>query len=164
VSTKGVEGDFTARPVDGLRLGFSFARTDAKVDSFKCPTGSPVSCNINGQPLPFAPKWKTHYEAEYTTRFNDDFNLQASTDYSWKSKTQYSLSETPDTVQESYGIWNAGIGLVGTKNGWSARAQVKNINNQHYSPFVGYGSVAGVVRFVPRDNDRYYGLTLRKDF
>ena len=164
VSSKGVEGDFTARPVDGLRLGFSFARTDAKVDSFKCPTGSPVSCNINGQPLPFAPKWKTHYEAEYTTRFNDDFNLQASTDYSWKSKTQYSLSETPDTVQESYGIWNAGIGLVGTKNGWSARAQVKNINNQHYSPFVGYGSVAGVVRFVPRDNDRYYGLTLRKDF
>ena len=63
VSTKGVEGDFTARPIDGLRLGFSFARTDAQVDNFLCPTGSPVSCNINGQPLPFAPKWKTHYEA-----------------------------------------------------------------------------------------------------
>ena len=58
-----------------------------------------------------------------------------------------------------------GIGMSGiAENGWSARAQVKNINNQHYSPFVGYGSVAGVVRFVPRDNDRYYGLTLRKDF
>ena len=164
VSTKGFEGDFTARPIDGLRLGFSFARTDAKVDNFICPTGSPVSCNINGQPLPFAAKWKTHYDADYTTRFNDDFNLNLSTDYSWKSKTQYSLAETPDTVQGSYGIWNAGIGLVGVKNGWSVRGVVKNIGNQHYSPFVGYGSVAGVVRFVPRDNDRYYGMTLRKDF
>lgn len=164
VSSKGLEGDFTARPMNGLRLGFSFARTDAKVDNFQCPTGSPVSCNINGQVLPFAPKWKTHYEAEYTTSLNDDFDLQISTDYSWKSKTQYSLSATPDTIQDAYGIWNAGIGLIGTKNGWSARALVKNIANEHYSPFVAYGSVAGAVRFVPRDNDRYYGVTLRKDF
>ncbi len=164
VSTKGVEGDFTARPINGLKLGASFARTDAKVDNFLCPAGSPVSCNINGQPLPFAPKWKTHYEAEYTAHWTDAWDIAVSTDYSWKSKTQYSLSETPDTVQGAYGIWNAGIALIGVENGWTIRGVIKNIMNEHYSPYVAYGSVAGVVRFVPRDNDRYWGLTLRKDF
>jgi iron complex outermembrane receptor protein len=164
VSSKGIEGDFSARPISGLRLGFAFARTDAKVDNFLCPPGSPVSCNINGQTLPFAPKWKTHTEAEYTAHWTEAFDIQVATDYSWKSKTQYSLSETPDTVQAAYGIWNASVALIGVDNGWTVRGVVKNIMNQHYSPLVGYGSVAGVVRFVPRDNDRYWGLSLRKDF
>ena len=164
VSSKGIEGDVTARPMDGLRLGFSFARTDAKVDSFGCPTGSPVSCNINGQPLPFAPKLKIHADADYTTHLNAAWDVQFQTDYSWKDKTQYSLAETPDTVQKAYGVWNAGVALLGVDNGWSVRGVVKNIANQHYSSFAGYGSVAGLVRFVPRDNDRYWGLTARKDF
>ena len=164
VSSRGIEGDFSARPTEALRLGLAFARTDAKVDSFTCPTGSPVSCNINGQPLPFAPKLKVHVDADYTAHLSSDWDLQLSTDYSWKDKTQYSLAETPDTVQKAYGIWNAGIALLGVSNGWQVRGVVKNIANEHYSPLVGYGSVAGVVRFVPRDNDRYWGATLRKDF
>ena len=42
--------------------------------------------------------------------------------------------------------------------GWSVRGVVKNIANQHYSPAIAYGSVAGVSRFVPRDNDRFFGV------
>jgi iron complex outermembrane receptor protein len=164
VSSKGIEGDFSARPIDGLDLDLSFARTDAKVDDFTCPVGSPVSCNINGQLLPFAPKLKVHADANYTTRLTSDWDLQFSTDYTWKDKTQYSLSETPDTIQPAYGIWNAGVALLGASNGWQLRGVVKNITNQHYSPYIAYGSIAGVARFVPRDDDRYWGATLRKDF
>ena len=164
VSSKGIEGDFTARPFAGLRLGFAFARTDAKVDSFNCPAGSPVSCNINGKPLPFAPKWKTHTDIAYTARLTDGFDVEVATDYSWKDDTQFALSQTADTIQPAYGIWNASVALLGVDNGWTARAVVKNINNQHYSTNLAGGGVGGLVRFIPRDNDRYYGLTLRKDF
>ena len=164
VSSKGFEGDLTARPTEALRLGFSFASADAKVDSFNCPVGSPVSCNINGKTLPFAPKLKLHGEAEFTHHLNSAWDLQLSTDYSWKDKVQYSLAETPDTVQKAYGIWNAGIGLVGLENGWQVRGVVKNIADQHYSSLVGRGSVAGLVRFVPRDNERYTGISVRKSF
>ena len=164
VSSKGIEGDFTARPMAGLKLGFAFASSDAQVDRFNCPVGSPVSCNINGKPLPFAPKLKTHSEIEYTTSLNSAFDLQFSTDYSWKDKTQYALAQTADTIQPAYGIWNASVALLGVDNGLTVRGLVKNIGNQHYSPSMGGGTLAGLVRFVPRDNDRYYGLSIRKEF
>nr|WP_272886966.1 TonB-dependent receptor [Phenylobacterium aquaticum] len=164
VSSKGVEGDFTARPIDALRIGFSFARTDAKVDHFNCPVGAATSCNIDGQPLPFAPKWKTHTDVQYTIHASDAWDVQLSTDYSWKDKTQYSLGETPDTIQPAYGIWNADVALVGLENGWTIRGVVKNLTNQHYSSNIAYGSLGGVIRWVPRDNDRYWGVSVRKAF
>ena len=164
VSSKGIEGDFTARPMSGLRLAFAFASSDAQVDRFNCPVGSPVSCNINGKPLPFAPKLKTHSEIEYTTSLNSAFDLQFATDYSWKDKTQYALAQTADTIQPAYGIWNASVALLGVDNGLTVRGIVKNIGNQHYSPTLGGGTLAGLVRLVPRDNDRYYGLSVRKEF
>ncbi|KAK0357974.1 hypothetical protein LTR94_037219, partial [Friedmanniomyces endolithicus] len=82
------------------------------------------------------------------------------------SKTQYSITQTPDTIQPGYGIWNASIALVGDKDGhrWSLRGIVKNIADKHYSTFLAYGAVAGLSRFVPRDNDRYFGLTGSIDF
>jgi iron complex outermembrane receptor protein len=164
VTSKGVEGDFTAHPIEPVRLVWSFAYTDAEVDHFICPPGSPVSCNINGQPLPFAPKFKTHLEAGYTEHFSDALNIVWSTDYNWQSKTQFSLSETPDTIQQAYGIWNADVAFVGLQNGWTVRGIIKNIANQHYSSAIAYAAIAGVVRFVPRDDDRYVGLSVRKDF
>ena len=164
VSSRGIEGDFTARPMPGLRLSFAFASTDAQVDNFNCPVGSPVSCNINGKPLPFAPKLKTHSEIEYTTSLNSAFDVQVGTDYSWKDDTQYALASTADTIQPAYGIWNASVALIGVDNGLTVRALVKNIGNEHYSPAIGGGNLGGLVRFVPRDNDRYWGVSLRKEF
>jgi len=164
VSSKGVEGDVTIHPTRDLRLGVSFTHSDAKVDSFNCPVGAPVSCNINGKPLPFAPKNKAYLDAEYTTHPFDAWDLRFSTDYSYQDKTQFSLAETPDTVQKAYGIWNASVALVGLQNGWTIRGVAKNIGNQHYSTAIAYGALAGVVRFVPRDDDRYAGVIVRKDF
>ena len=103
-------------------------------------------------------------DAEYTSHLIDNYDLRFSTDYSYQSKTQFSLSETPDTIQKPYGIWNAGVALVGLNNGWTVRGIVKNIANQHYSTAIGYSALAGVVRFVPRDDDRYAGIVVRKDF
>ncbi|WP_394763070.1 TonB-dependent receptor [Phenylobacterium sp.] len=164
VSSKGIEGDITVRPARDVRVSLSFTNSDAKVDTFNCPAGAPVSCNINGEPLPFAPKSKVYVDAQYTSHLIDNYDLRFSTDYSYQSLTQFSLSQTPDTVQKPYGIWNGSVALVGLNNGWTVRGIVKNIANQHYSSAVGYGALAGVVRFVPRDNDRYAGVIVRKDF
>jgi iron complex outermembrane receptor protein len=164
VTSRGVEGQFTARPIEPLTLDADVAYDDAHVVNFFCPPGSPQSCAINGQPLPFAPKWKMHLEGDYKVPVNADWAVGLESDYNWQSKTQYQLTETPDTVQPAYGIWNASIGLLGDKNGWSFRVLVKNILDQHYSPYIAYGDLGGVVRWVPRDNDRYFGFNIHKDF
>ncbi|WP_198577476.1 TonB-dependent receptor [Caulobacter hibisci] len=52
VSSQGVEGDFTLRPAQGLKLGFSFAYTDATVEHFNCPTGAACPSPRSGRPIP----------------------------------------------------------------------------------------------------------------
>jgi iron complex outermembrane receptor protein len=164
VTSRGVELDATARPFGGLTLDLNGAYDDAHVVNFPCPAGAAVSCNINGAPLPFAPKWKLHVEGDYRLRLTEAFDLDLDTDYNWQSKTQYQLSETPDTIQPAYGIWNASVGLISTRSGWATRVLVKNIANQHYASYLSHGDLAGVVRWAPRDDTRYVGVNVHKDF
>jgi len=164
VRSRGAEVDVTLRPIRSFTVDLSAAYTDAKVVNFNCPVGAAVSCNINGQPLPFAPKVKLYGNAAYRFPVTDALNLELRSDLSFRSKTQYPLSETANTIEPAYAIWNASIAVLSGKSGWQVRAYVKNIPNTHYSSFLGNGSAAATARFVPRDDQRYAGLLLRKDF
>jgi iron complex outermembrane receptor protein len=93
-------------------------------------------------------------------------DLDVETDYNWQSSTQYQLAETAQTIQGDYGIWNASLGVLFDRFGFTARFLVKNITNQHYSSYLANGTEGstGVVRWVPRDDSRYVGVDLRKTF
>jgi iron complex outermembrane receptor protein len=164
VSSRGVQGSLTARPIGGLQLGANVIYDEAKIDQFNCPPEAAVSCNVNGQPLPFAPRFKVVSSASYTYPINDAFDLRAASDYSWQSKTQDQITETPDTIQPAYGIWNASLSLIDNERKWRVTGLIKNITDQHYSDYLAYGALAGVVRWVPRDVSRYFGIEVRKDF
>jgi iron complex outermembrane receptor protein len=164
VTSRGVEADIVAKPIHALTLSFNGAYDDAHVVNFPCPANAAITCNINGEPLPFAPKYKMHVEGDYRIPITQKFDLDFDTEYNWQSKTQYQLSETPDTIQQSYGIWNGSIGLIDGPDGWNVRLLVKNIADQHYSSYLSHGDLAGVVRWVPRDDNRYFGVNAHKDF
>ena len=164
VSTRGAEADIAAVPVRDLTLGTSFAYTYATVDQFNCPPGSPLSCDINGEPLPFAPRFKLDATVDKLIRLSPRFHLSLDSDFVWQSSTQYQLTETPDTVQGAYGIWNLSATIADLKRGWRVTGLVDNVLNTHYSSYLAYGNFGGVVRFVPRDDDRYTGVQVRKDF
>jgi iron complex outermembrane receptor protein len=164
VTSRGAEVSLLAKPIPRLTLTADAAYDDAYVVSFPCPAGSAVNCNINGQPLPFAPRYKAHLQAEYRWPLAGRFDLDVESDYNWQSKTQYQLAETPQTIQSAYGIWNATIGLLDDHDGFSAHLVAKNIADQNYSPYIAGGDLGGIVRWVPRDNHGYVGVNLRKDF
>ncbi|MEH3103623.1 MAG: TonB-dependent receptor [Sphingomonas phyllosphaerae] len=164
VRSRGVEADVTLRPTRGLTFDLSGAYTDATVRDFNCPVGAPVSCNINGQPLPYAPKVRLFENATYRFGLTDSLSLELQSDVTFSSKVQYSLAQTPNTVQPAYAIWNASVALLHPGDGWQLRAYVKNITDTPYASFLTNGTFAGTVRFVPRDDKRYAGLLLRKDF
>ncbi len=168
VSTKGVEGDLTARPVHNLDLTGLFAYTEATVDQFACPPNAATSCNINGEPLPFAPRWKLDARARYTIPVNDRYSVGLNTDFNWQSSTQYQLTETANTVQKAYGIWNASIGLANLDQNWRVTGLVRNLLDTHYASYLVNGNLngalGGTVRYVPRDDSRYFGVELHKDF
>ena len=164
VRSRGAELDVTLRPTRGFSVDLSGAYTDAIVRHFNCPVGAAASCNIDGQPLPFAPKVKLYESAQYRFALTDALKMELQTNVTYRSRTQYSLSETPSTIEPAYAIWDASVAFLTSDSGLQLRGFVKNITNTHYSSFLGNGSAAGTVRFVPRDDVRYGGVQLRKDF
>jgi iron complex outermembrane receptor protein len=163
VSTKGAELDLTARPVRELTLTASVAYTDASIDSFNCPAAAAASCNLNGKPLPFSPKWKSFTRANYALALENGLTVDFSADYSYQAKTQFDLFQSPDAIQGAYGVVNAGIALSSPTSGWRVALVGKNLANKSYATNL-VTSTGYVTRAVPRDDERYFGITARKDF
>lgn len=160
VSSKGVEAEGSVVPIEHLNLSVAVAYTSARIDAFNCPVGTSSSCQVNGKPLAFSPKWKGSLRATYTYPVFQDVSLRVGVDGSWQSSVQYSINQTSDTIQSGYDIWNATVGLL-TADDLELNIIVKNIADRHYSSYLQtFGS--GLVRFVPRDDSRYVGVNLHK--
>lgn len=164
VSTRGIEFDATAKPTSRLTLAGSLAYVDARIDQFNCPANAAASCAVNGKPLPFSPEFKSVARANYAIPLNGGYVIDIGTDYTWQSKQQYSLTQTKDTIQEAYGIWNASVALS-TQDGWRFALVGRNLLDRSYaSNLVSNASSTYTLRYVPRDDARYFGVQVRKDF
>lgn len=163
VSSKGVELDATWRATAQLSLGAAVAYTRARIDHFNCPAGATASCQVDGQPLPFSPDWKTALNANYRFAVTEGWDADIGTDFNWQSKTQYDIGQFADTVQGAYGIWNASFALTQPTLGWRVALLARNLADKSYASFLGRGGTY-VNRWVPRDDQRYFGINVRKDF
>ncbi|WP_122666187.1 TonB-dependent receptor [Pseudomonas viridiflava] len=163
VSTEGVEADFALQATQNLKLSGAVAYTRARIDTFACPAGAAASCNVDGKTLPFSPDWKSYVRADYSIPLDNGLDVELGTDYSWQSEVQYDITQNPDTVQGAYGIWNASVALADYNNGWRVALLAKNLADKSYSP--GLAATGNyITRAVPRDDERYFGVQLRKDF
>ena len=163
VSTEGVELDYALRATQNLKLSGALAYTKARIDQFSCPAGAAASCNVDGKTLPYSPDWKSYVRADYSIPLANGLDVELGTDYSWQSEVQYDISQNPDTKQGAYGIWNASVALADYTNGWRVALLGKNLADKSYSPMLASGS-GYIYRAVPRDDERYFGVQLRKDF
>ena len=163
VSTEGVELDYALQATQNLKLSGALAYTRARIDQFSCPAGAAASCNVDGKTLPYSPDWKSYVRADYSIPLANGLDVELGTDYSWQSEVQYDISQNPDTKQGAYGIWNASIALADYTNGWRVALLGKNLAEKSYSPMLASGS-GYIYRAVPRDDERYFGVQLRKDF
>lgn len=163
VSSKGFEVDASWKATSALSFGAALAYTRARIDQFNCPAGAATSCQVNGQPLPFAPDWKTALNANYRFAVGGGWQADIGTDYTWQSKTQYDIGQFDDTIQGAYGIWNATLAVSQPAQGWRIALLAKNLADQSYASFLGRGGTY-VNRWVPRDDQRYFGINVRKDF
>ncbi|MDR0277550.1 MAG: TonB-dependent receptor [Paucimonas sp.] len=163
VKSEGVELDFALQATSQLKLSGAVAYTKARIDEFACPAGAAASCNVNGKPLPYSPDWKSYVRADYSIPLDNGLDIELGTDFSWQSKVQYDISQNADTIQGAYGIWNASVALADYNEGWRVALLAKNLADKSYSPLLATGGNY-VYRAVPRDDERYFGIQLRKDF
>lgn len=170
VSTRGIEADLNWRPARGLTITGGIAYTDAHVDAFNVAPGAAATAIIpSGTPLGYAPKWKGSLSADYRWRTNGPIDLFFSAQGNFQS-SQLSLF-APDPVQRAlgtipaYGLVNVSVGVGDKNDKYRLTFQVRNLFDQSYAAAIVNGGPGGSYRYqIPRDADRYWGVTGKVSF
>jgi iron complex outermembrane receptor protein len=167
--TKGVETDVSVRPLDGLTLSANAEFSDAEFgDLFVTAT-----TNLKGGIPLNAPKRKYGFTTTYDFGIGQ-WGASLAGNYSHTSKTLFTnladaLNPNSPWLRPSYGVANASVGLTSPSEKYRAILFVKNLFDEHYVGSLRRisGSVGGagaVAQSIPRDFDRYFGVTLTAKF
>jgi iron complex outermembrane recepter protein len=170
VSTKGFEADLIWRPVRDLSVSGGLAYTDAKVVAFNAPPGStPAQVIQPGTPLAYAPEFKGSLSADYRWRTGGsiDFTFGAQGNYQSSQLSTFS----PDPIVralstiKAYGLLNLSAGITDANDRWRVTAQVRNVFDTSFAAAISNGGPGGAYLYqIPRDADRYFGVTARVKF
>ena len=167
VSTRGGELDLVFRPVRDLNISGGLAYTDAKIDRFKSVVGFPSI--PNGTTLAYAPKLKAALGADYRIRTGGaiDVVMGAQTSYQSSALSAFdtnAANRTAGTIHP-YALVDLSAGIIAANDGFRIVAQVKNLFDQSFASSIGAGGPGGSFRYIiPREADRYFGITARVNF
>ena len=170
VSTRGAELDFLFRPATDLNISGGVAYTDAKVDQFKVPTNGVVTGVVpSGTQLGYAPKWKGSIAVDYRIRDVGPVDVLLGAQGSFQSKqiAQFDASAVirNATTIDSYGLVDLSAGIADHDDRYRLMFQVKNLFDTSFASAITSGGPGGSYRYlIPREADRYYGLTARVNF
>jgi iron complex outermembrane recepter protein len=155
VKSEGFEADLVFAPIDGLNFRASAAYADARVKEFNPNPQTNAPSAQNGTQLPLAPKFVYTIGGDYTADLGG-LQLYLNTDYRHTSRQFSDLGEAGPI--DPYGIWNASVGISDADDKYRLTFHVRNITDESY---VLLNVSAGQRLQIPRDADRYVGVSLR---
>lgn len=158
---KGVEAEFTIKPVDGLQFDGSASYLDATfVGGFStrnpnrpgvasgrgaggCPGGvvDPNSYCLDGNRIPFAPEYTLNLGAQYTVRSDvGSFTLRG--EYNRIGTTYYDVFQVSQLSQPAYGVGNLFLNFENTSHRWTAGLFARNVGNVYAVTSASFNSTA----------------------
>jgi iron complex outermembrane receptor protein len=155
VKSEGFEVDLLAVPVDGWTLRASGAYADATVKRFNPNPATNAPDARNGTQLPLAPKFTWTIGTSYE-RDLGGFKMYLDTDFRHVSRQFSDLGEQGPIA--AYGIWNGSIGFSDPDDNYRVSFLARNITDKAYALL---NVSAGQRLQIPRDADRYFGISLR---
>lgn len=170
VSTKGFELELLARPSDNFTFNAGLAYNKAQVENFRLPPGADASQLIaKGTPLANAPEWKMSAGADWTIETGGFADIELNGQIAMQSDQIYELSPNPvvrrGSTVDGYWITDLSAALVDRDDAWRIAVQVKNLFDQSFASSIVSGGPGGSFRYIiPREADRYFGITARVNF
>jgi iron complex outermembrane receptor protein len=170
VRTQGFEAEITWTPADSFTLSGGYSYTDAKILEYYCPATLPAASLAtcvahNGQPLPFAPKNKFNFTANWLLPLGEDLpvTVRFIPTITYQSRTNFDIDQTPLAQQSPYALLSASVVVASQDDKYQLTLIGKNLTDKFYTSFitpVGNGIAPGsFTRLqVPRDADRYFGV------
>jgi iron complex outermembrane receptor protein len=170
VSTRGGELDLLFQPSRDLTFSGGLAYTDAHIDQFKVPTNGVTTGVVpSGTQLGYAPKWKGSLGADWRWRTGGAIDVQLGAQGSYQSKQLSQLDANPVirefTTIDGYGLIDLSAGIIEADDRFRLTFQVKNLLDQSFAASITSGGPGGAFRYIiPREANRYYGITGRVNF
>jgi iron complex outermembrane recepter protein len=170
VTTKGFELDFVARPSNAFSVTGGVAYNKAQVKNFRLPPGADATQLIaSGTPLANAPEWKMALGAQYDWKTGGFANVELGAQMAMQSDQIYELSPNPavrlGSTVDGYFTVDTSIAIVDPNDAWRLAFQVKNLFDQSFASSIVSGGPGGSFRYIiPREADRYVGVTARINF
>ncbi|UVO50810.1 TonB-dependent receptor [Sphingomonas sp. SUN019] len=170
VSTRGVELDLLFQPTRDLTFSGGVAYTDAHIDQFKVPTNGVTTGVIpSGTRLGYAPEWKGSLGADYRIRTGGFVDVALGAQGSYQSEQIAQLDANAAiraaTTIKGYGLVDLSAALVDPDDRFRLAFQVKNVFDESFAAAITSGGPGGSFRYIiPREADRYYGVTGRVNF
>ena len=164
VSTRGLEADFVWQAGDNLEFYGGISLVEAQIDKFNCPQG--VACSArSGLEVPFSPDRKYSIAASYYLA-TEATQIRFNTSYTYTGEQYAELPDNegvfdPAALLPSYGLWNAGIEFSFADDKYRLTLIGKNLADNSYTNTY---SGSGYRYKIPRNADRYFGLSLQVNF
>lgn len=154
-TSRGVEFEVTAEPIDGLEFFGSLGLLDTEFDRFIDPYGT----DVRGRNLPFAPETTAAIGALYTMTLDADLALHLGGDYVHVGDLYY---DAGNRGHERYALANFRAGISADR--WSFDFWVRNAFDERYQPVAFQANPADANFFVGESAaPRTFGVTLRVD-
>ncbi len=159
---KGLEADLSWAATDNLTLFAGYSYNDTEL-VFVDPAFAVVMADV-GSPLPLVPENQATLRGRYEWEMGNGLGAywQASVKYAGKSIN--SLVDTPDepnTVQDSYTILNASIGVISSENGWAAELFGSNLTDERAQLHI---NRQDFIERTTTNRPRTIGLRIRYDY
>ncbi len=158
----GFEAELTAAPTPELRINASLGYSHSKfVD---VPPEAEQSGTINGNSLPFSPRWTANIGAEYRIDIGERFKAIPRVDYRYQSRTFFTALNLPLEQQGGYGLLSARLTLAAADDRYSIAVYGDNLADEEYYTFGQNALGAQGVAYNYLGRPREFGVTARFNF
>ncbi|MFT6048148.1 MAG: iron complex outermembrane receptor protein [Arenicella sp.] len=167
ISTEGIEIDVIWQPTENFQLSGGLASITAEIDKFNCPVGTPLAqcTDRSGLDVPFSPDLKYTLSANYVMNLgSSDLIFDASfvhTDEQVAGLPSNNGTTIPQALLPEYDIVNASVAWSFSEDKYRVTLIGKNLGDESY---VTTYSGDGFRYQIPRDAERYFGVSLRANF
>lgn len=164
VRSRGVEGQVTALPFEGLRLDTSFAFNDAVYRNFRSAPAVQGSFaatqDLSGRPVVQSPKWTFNIGATYTRAVAHDVDAYFGADLGFKSSSFGYIDDSSYSHEGGYGVVNLRLGAT-LLDKYDFSVWTRNVGDaRYYYQVITAATGSGGYVAIPAE-PRMIGVTLK---
>jgi len=161
-TVKGLEGELSATPVEGLTLRGVLGYQDGKYKSY---TAENAGYDLASAPLDRAPKWQWTADAVYSVPLGDEYKLTLNGNVAYTGRnlnTQAIDDPRGNTFLNARTLVNGSITLAQTDDKYYVRVIGRNLTDKRYR--IASQNVAGLWLNSQFGAPRYFGVELGLSF